>query len=48
MNPDVGTLELSLGHRFENRQLLEQALTHKSRIYEKNSNGGTSSDNEQL
>ena len=35
-----------LGHHFENRELLERALTHKSRVYEKNAEAP--SDNEQL
>jgi len=41
------TLEDVLGHRFKNRELLERALTHKSRVYEKTSND-PASDNEQL
>jgi ribonuclease-3 len=41
------TLEDVLGHRFKNRELLERALTHKSRVYEKTSDD-PASDNEQL
>jgi ribonuclease III len=48
MNAELGNLEKSLGHIFTNRELLEQALTHKSRIYEKNPEGQCSADNEQL
>ncbi|HLW75329.1 MAG TPA: ribonuclease III [Bryobacteraceae bacterium] len=48
MNSELGALEASLGHHFENRPLLEQALTHKSRIYEKSPDGGAGGDNEQL
>src|ERR1700737_745087 len=39
-------LEEILDHHFENRELLERALTHKSRVYEKNAEAP--SDNEQL
>jgi len=35
-----------LGHQFGNRELLERALTHKSRVYEKTAEAP--SDNEQL
>jgi ribonuclease-3 len=48
MNVDLGVLEKALGHQFHNRELLERALTHKSRIYEKASEGAYCSDNEQL
>lgn len=44
---DLSVLEKDLGHRFINRQLLEQALTHKSRAHERNGADGAS-DNEQL
>ncbi len=40
-------LEAALGHRFENRKLLERALSHKSRVYEKNLQN-VLDDNEQL
>jgi ribonuclease-3 len=39
-------VENILGHQFENRELLERALTHKSRVYEKTAEAP--SDNEQL
>ncbi len=48
MNADLGILERALGHTFRSRELLERALTHKSRIYEKAVEGQSSSDNEQL
>jgi ribonuclease-3 len=48
MNADLGNLEKALGHTFLDRELLERALTHKSRIYEKAVEGQCSSDNEQL
>jgi ribonuclease-3 len=48
MTADLGVLESALGHKFHNRELLERALTHKSRIYEKSVDGLSGSDNEQL
>lgn len=48
MNPDIATLEIALGHTFRDRELLERALTHKSRVYEKSADGQSSADNEQL
>ena len=45
---DLGILESELGYVFRNRELLQRALTHKSRIYEKNTPGITQDDNEQL
>jgi ribonuclease-3 len=48
MSADLGILEKALGHAFRDRELLERALTHKSRIYEKSEEGQPSSDNEQL
>src|ERR1700724_3201445 len=48
MSAELGKLEHALGHTFVNRELLERSLTHKSRIYEKSPEGGSSSDNEQL
>jgi len=47
MGAHLEELEGVLGHRFKNRELLERALTHKSRVYEKNSENGAT-DNEQL
>lgn len=48
MAADFRVLEAALGHTFRDRELLERALTHKSRIYEKAADGQCSSDNEQL
>ena len=48
MSADVANLEKALGHTFRDRELLEQALTHKSRIYEKSADGEAGADNEQL
>jgi ribonuclease III len=43
---EIEALEGILGHHFEDRELLERALTHKSRVYEKNAEAP--SDNEQF
>jgi len=48
MNGDLGVLEAALGHAFHNRELLERALTHKSRIHERAGETATGTDNEQL
>ncbi|MEQ1886711.1 MAG: ribonuclease III [Bryobacteraceae bacterium] len=48
MSGELAVLERALGHEFQDRQLLTQALTHKSRIYEKSVEGIPSADNEQL
>ncbi len=48
MSADTAILEKELGYTFRDRELLERALTHKSRIYEKSEEGQASSDNEQL
>src|SRR5580698_301878 len=48
MSADLAVLEKSLGHTFRDKKLLERALTHKSRVYEKSANGQPSTDNEQL
>jgi ribonuclease III len=48
MTTDLTILESALGHAFEDRELLERALTHKSRIYEKAADGAIAADNEQL
>jgi ribonuclease III len=47
MSARLETLEEVLGHRFENRELLERSLTHRSRAYERNSEEAAT-DNEQL
>ena len=48
MTANLTVLERSLGHTFRSRELLERALTHKSRIYEKAAEGAALADNEQL
>jgi ribonuclease-3 len=48
MTAELGNLEKALGHTFVDRVLLAQALTHKSRVYEKSPDGQCSADNEQL
>lgn len=51
---DISVLEAALGHRFERRELLEQALTHSSHAHEAerrpgaDPNADPSADNEQL
>jgi len=47
MSADLASLEQALGHTFRDRELLDRALTHKSRAYEKPADGDTS-DNERL
>lgn len=47
-NADLAKLEKAVGHAFRDRELLERALTHKSRIYEKAPEGQSAADNEQL
>src|SRR5258707_6896012 len=48
MGADLRTLESALGHTFRNQELLDRALTHKSRVYEKSAEGEIAVDNEQL
>ncbi len=48
MGPDLDILEKALGHSFRDKKLLERALTHKSRVYEKSADGQPATDNEQL
>ena len=48
MNADLAVLENALSYNFRKRELLERALTHKSRIYEKPIGLTLSADNEQL
>ena len=48
MSADLGELEKALGHAFQNRELLDRALTHKSRVYEKSAEGSECADNERL
>ena len=48
MSASLGILEKSLGHIFRDRELLERALTHKSRVYEHALEGKNGADNEQL
>ena len=47
MSAHLETLEEVLGHSFKNRELLERALTHKSRVYEKAAED-PATDNEQF
>ncbi len=48
MGFELGVLEATLGHVFRDRELLERALTHKSHVYERPSEGPVTGDNEQL
>jgi ribonuclease-3 len=48
MSADLAILENELGHSFRDRELLERALTHKSKVYEKSAEGQPAADNEQL
>src|SRR5579863_5131505 len=48
MSADLAILEKALGHSFRDRELLERALTNKSKIYEKSAEGQIAADNEQL
>jgi ribonuclease-3 len=48
MGADLEVLERVLGHSFRDKRLLERALTHKSRVYEKSADGQPATDNEQL
>jgi ribonuclease III len=48
MEVELAALEAVLGHTFRNRGLLERALTHKSRVYEKPMGQEGAGDNEQL
>lgn len=48
MSVALGVLEKALGHTFRDRELLERALTHSSRAYEKLAENGLGADNEQL
>ncbi len=49
MRPDLSSLESAIGHRFDNRELLERALTHSSHVHEQGTGEGTPlADNEQL
>ena len=49
MDADLGPLEARLGYYFRNRELLNRALTHKSRAFERNpGSDGAQESNEQL
>ncbi len=48
MIAELEILEKLLDYTFRDRSLLERALTHKSRIYEKAADGQCADDNEQL
>jgi len=46
---DPASLEAAIGHRFQNRELLQRALTHSSHVHERGANTGAPlGDNEQL
>ena len=47
MSADLALLEQTLGHKFRDRNLLDRALTHKSKAYERASTG-EAVDNERL
>jgi len=51
MRADLESLEIAIGHRFTNREILERALTHRSHVHEKGpppTDGVPFCDNEQL
>src|SRR5256885_6640419 len=48
MPADLGALEAAIGHIFRDRELLQRALTHKSRIHERPEDVPAGGDNEQL
>lgn len=49
MRPDLSSLETAIGHQFQNRELLQRALTHSSHVHERpSSEGQQRADNEQL
>jgi len=48
MTADLGLLEAAVGHTFRDRELLERALTHKSRAHEQAADTESGGDNEQL
>jgi ribonuclease-3 len=48
MPADLGALEAAIGHVFRDRELLQRALTHKSRIHEQPGETPSVGDNEQL
>jgi ribonuclease-3 len=48
MAKEAGSLEQMLGHKFRDPELLERALTHKSKVYEKPSAQEGLGDNEQM
>jgi ribonuclease III len=48
MAANLEALEIVLGHSFLDKRLIERALTHKSRVYEKSADGEPATDNEQL
>ena len=48
MPGDLGVLETAIGHVFRDRELLQRALTHKSRMHERPGEIPAGGDNEQL
>lgn len=48
MRPEFEALETALGYRFNNRELLRRALTHRSSAHERSAAEARTPDNEQL
>jgi ribonuclease-3 len=48
MPGDLGALEAAIGHVFRDQELLQRALTHKSRVHEQPGETPSTRDNEQL
>jgi ribonuclease-3 len=48
MPADLEALEAAIGHTFRDRELLQRALTHKSRMHERPGDMPSAGDNEQL
>ena len=48
MPADLKSLEAAIGHQFQNREILERALTHSSHVHERGAAGVLPADNEQL
>ena len=48
MSPDFAVLESTLGHQFRDHELLNHALTHKSKAFDRGAGEPKCTDNEQL
>jgi len=48
MAAELEALEAAIGHAFRDRELLQRALTHKSRMHEQTGESPSAGDNEQL